>query len=85
MRTTIDKAGRVVIPAAVRAQAGLRAGTELEVEVQDDGVRLAPVGPRPRLVRRKGRLVAVPTAPTETLPAVDVPAMVREERDRWPV
>ena len=31
MRTTIDKAGRVVIPAAIRERAGLSAGSELEV------------------------------------------------------
>jgi len=35
MRTTIDKAGRVVIPAAVRARAGLRPGTSLDVLVDD--------------------------------------------------
>ncbi|MBI2222974.1 MAG: AbrB/MazE/SpoVT family DNA-binding domain-containing protein, partial [Acidobacteria bacterium] len=29
MRTTIDKAGRVVIPAVIRERAGLRPGTPL--------------------------------------------------------
>jgi AbrB family looped-hinge helix DNA binding protein len=31
MRTTIDKAGRVVVPAAIRERAGLTPGTELEI------------------------------------------------------
>ena len=40
MRTTIDKAGRVVIPAAVRERAGMSPGTELEISVDEFGVRL---------------------------------------------
>ncbi|MBM3221230.1 MAG: AbrB/MazE/SpoVT family DNA-binding domain-containing protein [Candidatus Rokubacteria bacterium] len=35
MKTTIDKAGRVVIPASVRAKVGLRPGTEVDVLVED--------------------------------------------------
>ena len=37
MRSTIDKAGRVVIPAAVRERAGLVPGTELNVTVDELG------------------------------------------------
>jgi len=40
MRTTIDRAGRVVIPAAIRERAGLTAGAELEVTEDDLGIRL---------------------------------------------
>ena len=39
MRSTIDKAGRVVIPAAIRDRAGLTAGTALEVTADELGVR----------------------------------------------
>ena len=84
MRTTIDKAGRVVIPAAVRTRAGLAPGTALDVSVDDFGVRLERVAPGPRLVRVGQRLVARPTAKPGDRPAVDVAALVDEERNRWP-
>ena len=35
MRTTIDGAGRLVVPKRLREQLGLTAGTELEVEAVD--------------------------------------------------
>ena len=84
MRTTIDKAGRVVIPAAVRERAGLAPGSELEITTDDTGIRLERVAASPRLVRVGPRLVARPTAPRETRPKVDVAALVDEERNRWP-
>jgi AbrB family looped-hinge helix DNA binding protein len=84
MRSTIDKAGRVVIPAAVRERAGLTPGTELEITVDETGVRLERVAPGPRLVKVGRRLVAKPTAPVETRPNLDVAALIEEERNRWP-
>jgi AbrB family looped-hinge helix DNA binding protein len=47
MRTTIDKAGRVVIPAAIRERAGLLAGSELEVTEDELGIRLERVAMGP--------------------------------------
>lgn len=82
MRTTIDKAGRVVIPAAVRARAGLRPGTAIDVLVDDLSVRLVRRVPAPKLVRVGRRLVARPTA--KDLPDVDVAALIEDERNRWP-
>ena len=84
MRTTIDKAGRVVIPAAVRERAGLAPGTVLEVTVDELGVRLERVAAGPRLVKVGRRLVARPTVAAEVRPSIDVAALVEEERNRWP-
>ena len=84
MITTIDKAGRVVIPAAVRAKAGFRPGTQLEVILEGNEVRLMPAVPRPRLVQRGQRWIAAPTAAPDQLPQIDVAALVQQERDRWP-
>jgi AbrB family looped-hinge helix DNA binding protein len=84
MRTTIDKAGRVVIPAAIRDRAGFTAGAELEVTLDETGVRVERVAPPPRLMRVGRRLVARPTAPVETRRDIDVAALVEEERNRWP-
>ena len=84
MRTTIDKAGRVVIPAAIREKAGLTPGTELEISVDDLGVRIARVAPGPKLVRVGRRLVARPTAATTSRPTLDIATLIEEERNRWP-
>jgi AbrB family looped-hinge helix DNA binding protein len=84
MRTTIDKAGRVVIPAAIRERAGLRPGSELQVVEDELGIRLQRLAPPPRLVRVGRRLVARPSVPAGARPALDVAALVDEERSRWP-
>jgi AbrB family looped-hinge helix DNA binding protein len=84
MRTTIDKAGRVVIPAALRDRAGFRPGSELEVVEDDLGIRLQRIAAGPRLVKVGRRLVARPTVERDARPAVDIAGLVDNERSRWP-
>lgn len=84
MRTTIDKAGRVVIPAAIRERSGLTPGSELEIVEDELGVRLERVAAGPRLVKIGRRLVARPTVGADHRPSVDVAALIEEERNRWP-
>ena len=83
MKTTIDKAGRVVIPASIRSRAGFEPGSELEVTLDGFQVRLAQRGLGPEVVRVGKRLVARPRVPPEKRSVVDVAAFVEEERDRW--
>ncbi len=52
MRTTIDQAGRVVIPKPVREEAGLRAGMELEVEFRDGRLEIEPTATPMRVAKR---------------------------------
>jgi len=84
MKTTIDKAGRVVIPAAVRERAGLSPGAELEITEDELGIRIERVAAGPRLVKIGKRLVARPTAPAASRPSLDIAALIEEERNRWP-
>ena len=84
MKTSIDKAGRVVIPAAIRERAGLTPGAELEVTIEDSAVRLQRVAPGPRLMKVGRRLVARPSASSQARPVVNVAALIEEERNRWP-
>ena len=84
MRTTIDKAGRVVIPAPIRERAGLVAGSELEITEDERGIRLERVAAGPRLVKVGRRLVARPTIAPAQRPSIDIAAVVEEERNRWP-
>ena len=55
MRTTIDKAGRLVVPKSLREEIGLRAG---EVEMTTDGacIRIEPVAGE-GLAEEGGRLI----------------------------
>jgi AbrB family looped-hinge helix DNA binding protein len=84
VKTTIDKAGRVVIPAPIRERAGLREGTELEVLLDDVSVRLVRSVPRPEIVRVGKRWVARPRAAAKDRPRVDIATLIEEERNRWP-
>jgi len=74
----------LVIPAPIRTRLGLKAGTEIEVLVEDSSIRLVRAVPGPKLVRVGRRWVARPTVPFARLPKIDIPRLVREERDRWP-
>jgi AbrB family looped-hinge helix DNA binding protein len=83
MRTTIDKSGRVVIPAPIGERAGLPTGSELEVTADEIGIRLERVAAGPRLVRVGRRLVARPTGAADSRPAMDIAALIEHERNRW--
>ena len=84
MTTTIDKAGRVIIPADVRKRLGLTAGTELEMVVEGFAIRLVRAVAGPQLIRRGKRLVAQPRAAEGERIEIDVARLIEEERDRWP-
>jgi len=84
MRTTIDKAGRVVIPAGIRDRAGLTAGSEIEITADELGIRIERVAAGPRLVKVGRRLVARPTVSRDARPPVDIAVLVEDERNRWP-
>ena len=74
----------MVIPAGIRERAALVPGTELEITLDETGVRLERVAPGPRLVRVGKRLVARPTATADARPTLDIATLVEEERNRWP-
>lgn len=60
MKTTIDSAGRLVIPKEIRRQAGLRPGMPLEVRWQDGRIEIEPAALPVTLVREGHLLVATP-------------------------
>jgi AbrB family looped-hinge helix DNA binding protein len=59
MRTTIDKAGRVVLPKELRDILGLCGGEVLEIRETDGRIELEPVVASVRLEDREEGLVAV--------------------------
>ncbi len=77
MTTTIDKAGRIVLPKSVRDRLNLRDGTVLEIEVGEDEVRLHAVAQRPALIEKQGVLVH---HGSETV-SLDVADFINRERE----
>ena len=67
MRTTIDGAGRIVIPKATRARLGLDAGRVVEIRERDGLLEIAPVAAALTLEQRAGGVVAVPDEPLPRL------------------
>lgn len=60
MRTTIDLAGRLVIPSELRRAAGLRPGIPLDVRWRDGRIEIEPAPLPVTLEQRERWLVAVP-------------------------
>ena len=67
MKTTIDAAGRIVIPKRLRERLGLTAGKPLDLRERDGRLEIEPEPTPMRLVARKGGVVAVPRRPLPTL------------------
>ncbi len=65
MTTTIDRAGRVVIPKRLRDALNLGPGVEVEIESEPGGLRLRVAGHAPSLVTKKGFLVHQGNGKTE--------------------
>jgi AbrB family looped-hinge helix DNA binding protein len=61
MKTTIDSAGRLVIPREARREAGLVAGVSVEVHVSEGQIILEP-STRPVRLVREGRLTVARAA-----------------------
>lgn len=80
MRTTIDSAGRLVVPKPLRDELGLEPGTELELRARDGALEVS-VPPVPmRLERRDGRLVAAADRAMPLLTADEVRATLERVR-----
>jgi AbrB family looped-hinge helix DNA binding protein len=78
MRTTIDAAGRIVVPKAMRDELGLSGGQELEITTRDGRLELDVPPVTMRLVERDGVTSAIPSVPLPTLTV----SQVRETLER---
>jgi len=76
---TIDKAGRLVLPKAIRELLRIGAGDQLEVQTHDDCVLLSPVRVRPGLQKEQGIWVYGTGKPVD-ISILDVIDHVRNER-----
>ncbi len=72
MKTTIDSAGRIVIPKAVRQALGLKPGQPMEIRAGDGRIEIE-VAPTAVKLRKRGKgLVAVPDQQLPPLTAEQV-------------
>jgi AbrB family looped-hinge helix DNA binding protein len=78
MRTTIDSAGRVVIPKSLRDALGLVAGEALEITERDGRLEIVPAATPMRLVDEGDGVAAVADADMPVLTA----GMVRDTLER---
>jgi AbrB family looped-hinge helix DNA binding protein len=72
MNTTIDSAGRIVVPKALRQALGLFPGQTLEIRSSDGRLEIE-VAPTPMQLKKRGKgVVAIPAAKLPLLTADQV-------------
>lgn len=81
MTVTIDAAGRIVIPKAIRDREGLTAGTELNIRVENGKIEMEVSHAPSRLERRNGLLVFVPPPGSPAITHEMVNQWIEEDRN----
>jgi AbrB family looped-hinge helix DNA binding protein len=83
MKSTIDQAGRLVIPRELRRAAGLEPGMALDLRIEDGAVIIEPA-PLPVTMKRRGRFVvahaSVPVPPLAARTSEETREQLRSER-----
>ena len=80
--TSIDRAGRIVVPKALREQAGLVPGARLSIHLRGGHLELAPEPRAVELERRGSLLVAVPAEDATSLSTGQVRDTLEQIRQR---
>lgn len=78
MKTTLDAAGRLVVPKALRHALGLRPGQALEIRAGDGRLEI-DITPTPMRLKKRGK--GVVAVPQDELPALTAD-QVRETLER---
>lgn len=82
MVTTMDRAGRLVIPSDIRREAALEPGTPLEVRLRDGVIEIEPQTVAVEFVKRGRLLVAKPRHAVPVLTAATVERVRQQLRRR---
>jgi AbrB family transcriptional regulator (stage V sporulation protein T) len=81
MRLTLDKAGRIVLPKAVRDELRLEAGDTLELETSRDKITLRPAKANGQLAKEHGVWVFQSDEPLTDEIVEETGRKIRKERD----
>jgi AbrB family looped-hinge helix DNA binding protein len=84
MKTTIDPAGRLVIPKDLRREAGLTPGMPLDIRLREGRIEIEPAALPVRLVRKGKLLIAIPQTEVTPLTAETVERTRRAVRRKRP-
>jgi len=78
MKTTIDAAGRIVVPKALRQALGLKPGQPMEIRAGDGRLEIE-IAPTPMTLKKRGK--GVVAVPADALPPLTA-EQVRETLER---
>jgi AbrB family looped-hinge helix DNA binding protein len=81
IQTTIDSAGRLVLPKTIRDEAGILPGMALRITVQDGTIEIEPVAREVRIVQKGPLRIAVPIEEEPSLSEETVEKVRREIRE----
>jgi AbrB family looped-hinge helix DNA binding protein len=82
MQTTIDSAGRLIIPKQIRKEAGLKPGMPLDVTLHDGRIEIAPAPQRVKLIKKGRLLVAEAQSDTPALNSETVEQTLKQLRGK---
>jgi len=80
MRTTIDRAGRLVVPKSIRDRLHLGQGGEVEITEHDGVIEIVPAPTAVRIHDSADGPVVVATEPVPPLTDADVRAAIDDSR-----
>jgi len=81
LQTTIDSAGRLVLPKEVREEAGILPGMTLRITVQEGKVEIEPLPLEVRIVQQGPLWIAVPAEAGPALSGATVDQVLRKVRE----
>jgi AbrB family looped-hinge helix DNA binding protein len=79
---SIDRSGRLVLPKAIREEAGIEPGMPLRVSVRDGRIEIEPEYAKIRVVEKNGMRVAQLVDPMPPISEKTIRALSHRLRDR---